>query len=70
MKNTNKKIKKIKKKALNFFVLMFTPHIIICAGILPLVTNPAHVLKYQLYWFLTYTTITLFAYIFAKKIIR
>jgi hypothetical protein len=70
MENINEKIKRLRREVAKTFMLLFTPHLMVCVLTSQVTIDPMGNIKWQLCWFATYFTIAFFVYVFAPKIIK
>jgi hypothetical protein len=70
MEKINEKTKKLRKKVVKTFLMLFMPHIFVCLLTVQITTNPMDILKWQFCWFTTYFSISFLVYVFAPRIIN
>lgn len=72
LKDENFKIKtkNLRRQVIRTFLLLFTPHLLVCLLTVQVTINPIDIMKWQLCWFLTYFTISFLVYVFAPKILK
>lgn len=70
MKSMDEKIKRLRMGVIRTFLLLFVPHIFVCAITLQFTKNPIDVMIYQFCWFAIYFSISFSSYVFAPEIIK